>query len=79
VHDVGVALDEHEVFDADAGEFADAANVVAAEVDEHEVFGALFFVGEHLFAEADVFGFVARPGTAAGDGAVFDGALFDAD
>ena len=36
VHDVGVALDEHQVLHLDGAEFADAADVVAAEVDEHE-------------------------------------------
>src|SRR5271155_2087985 len=41
--------------------------------------GALFFVGEHLFAQADIFGFVARTRTATGDRAVFDIALFYAD
>ena len=33
VHDVGVALDEHEAVDLDRAELADAADVVAAEVD----------------------------------------------
>ncbi len=46
VHDVAVAFDRHEVGDFDGAELRDAADIVAGEVDEHEVFGALFGVGE---------------------------------
>ena len=59
MHDVGVALDEHEVFvTLTVPVFADTADVVAAEVDEHDVLGALFFVGEHLALGGEV-GFFA--------------------
>jgi hypothetical protein len=79
VHDVAVALDEHEAVDLDCAVFADAADVVAAEVDEHHVFCALFFVGEHFGLKREVFGFVGAALAGAGDGAVFDFALLDAD
>ena len=72
VHDVAVALDEHEAIDLDGAVFADAAYVVAAEVDEHDVLGALLFVGEHFGFEGAVFGFVGAALAGAGDGAVFD-------
>ena len=54
VHDVGVALDEHEVFDFDGAELGDAADVVAAEVDEHDVLGNFFGVGAEVFFEGAV-------------------------
>ena len=54
VHDVAVALDRHEVDDLDGARRADAAEVVAAEVDEHEVLGALLRVGEQLGGQRGV-------------------------
>ena len=62
MHDVRVALDEHEVLDLDGAEVADAADVVAAEVDEHDVLGELLFVGAQIGFEAAVFGFVGARG-----------------
>src|SRR5205814_6458283 len=58
MHDVRVALDGHQLFHSHAAIFANAAKVVAAQVHEHDVLGALFFVGEHFAFEALVFGFV---------------------
>ena len=40
VHDVRVALGDHEIGEAHGVEFADAADVVAGEIDEHDVLGA---------------------------------------
>src|SRR6267154_1822906 len=48
MHDVRVALDGHQFFNAHAAIFANAAKVVATQVHEHDVLGALFFVGEHF-------------------------------
>ena len=48
VHDVRVVLDLHEAVDLDAAVLADAAEVVAPEVDEHHVLGALLLVGQQL-------------------------------
>ena len=48
VHDVRVGLDGHERVDLDRAVLADAAEVVAAEVDEHHVLGALLLVGEQV-------------------------------
>jgi len=58
---VGVLLDGHEVHDLDAARRADAAEVVAAEVDEHEVLRAFLGVGEELRGEL---GILLRAGTA---------------
>src|SRR3546814_11605395 len=46
VHDVAVALDHHLLGEPDAADVRDAANVVAAEVDQHQVFGDLFRIGD---------------------------------
>src|SRR6185437_1652553 len=70
VHDVRVAFHEHEVADAHGAEVAYAANVIAAEIDEHDVFGALFFVGAQFLLQAQVFGFIFTALTSSGDGAV---------
>ena len=39
------ALDLHQLVDLDGAIFADAAEVVAAKIHEHDVFGAFFFAG----------------------------------
>ena len=54
MHDVGVALDEHQVLHLDAPEVGDAAEVVAAEVDEHDVFGDFFGIGAKVGLEGAV-------------------------
>src|SRR5260370_1823046 len=77
VHDVGKTLDGHELLDFDGAVIADAAEIVAAEIDEHDVLGALFFAAEQLFFEALVFGFVFAAGPSSGDGAVANIAVLD--
>ena len=52
VHDVAVAPHVHELDDVDGAGAADPLQVVAAEVDEHDVLGALLGVGEQLLGEA---------------------------
>ena len=49
------------------------ADVVAAEVDEHDVLGDFLFVGAEVGFEGAVFGFVGGALAGAGDGAVLDG------
>ncbi len=48
VHHVRVGLDGHERLDLDRAVLAHAAEVVAAEVDEHHVLGALLLVGQQV-------------------------------
>ena len=48
VHHVRVGLDGHERLDLDGAVLAHAPEVVAAEVDEHHVLGALLLVGEQV-------------------------------
>src|SRR6202044_1113160 len=40
MHDMRVTLDGHQLFDFDRAVFADAAYVIAAEIDEHDVLGS---------------------------------------
>ena len=65
VHDVAVAAHVHELDDVDGAGPADPLEVVAAEVDEHDVLGALLGVGEQLLGEAHVVlgGLAARAAT----------------
>src|SRR5215472_4912979 len=72
-----VALDGEELFDFYRAVFADAAEIVAAEVHKHDVLGAFFFTGEHFALEALIFGFVLATATRTGDGTVRDVASLD--
>ena len=58
VHDVRVALDLEQLGDAHAAGLADAAEVVARQVDEHQMLGALLLVGLELVRERVVGGAV---------------------
>ena len=55
VHHVRIALDHHLLGHAHAAGLRDAADVVAAEVDQHHVLGALLRVGQQLGGERRVF------------------------
>ena len=48
MHDVAVALDEELVGDLDGADLGDAADIVAAEVEQHQMLGALLRIGEQL-------------------------------
>ena len=52
---MAVALDLHAALDLDRARLAHAAEVVAAEVDEHHMLGAFLRVGEQLALERGVF------------------------
>src|SRR5712692_3713699 len=77
VHDVGKTFDGHELLDLDGAVIADAAEIVAAEIDKHDVLGAFFFTGQQFFFEALVFGFVFAAGPSSGNGAVENIAALD--
>src|ERR1035438_8604985 len=79
VHDVGVTLDEHQVLHLHAAIFGDAADVVAAEVDQHDVLGDFFFIRAQVGFEPAVFHLVSGARAGAGDGTVFDVAAMHAD
>ena len=48
MHDVAVALDEELVGDLDGADLGNAADVVAAEIEQHQMLGALLRVGQEL-------------------------------
>ncbi len=75
MHHVAVGLDLHQLVDRDPAVLAHAPEVVAPQVDEHHVLGALLLVGEQLLGDPAVvlggvaprgrvpaIGLVARPG-----------------
>ena len=72
MHHVRVALDVHQVANFHRAVLADAAEIVAAQVDQHDVFGAFFFVGQHFLFERGVVGFVFAARMGAGDRTVFE-------
>src|SRR5581483_4710308 len=78
VHHVRVAFDEHELVDLHTAELTDAADIIAAKIDEHHVLGALFLVVHHLVGESLVFFLGCAAGACAGDGPVLHFALVDA-
>ena len=48
VHDVAVPLDGHEVDDLNGARGADPTEIVAGQVDEHDVLGPLLWIREHF-------------------------------
>ena len=79
MHDVRVPLDRHEIGHLHGAVIDDAADVVAREVDEHQVLRALFGIGEQELRVAVVLlvGFAAAD--RAGDRADLDLAVHRAD
>ena len=55
VHHVTVMLDRHHVADLHRAEIGDAADVVAAQIDQHHVLGPLLRIGQQLLGQAAVF------------------------
>ena len=55
MHDMAVALDHHQILDFDGPVVANAPEVVAAEIDKHDMFRALLLVSEKLLAEGMIF------------------------
>ena len=54
VHDVRVALERHVLRHAHAADLADPSEIVPAEIDEHDVLGALLLVALQLLAKPQV-------------------------
>ena len=64
VHDVRIPLDLHHVGELHRLVVGDAADVVASQVDQHDVLGALLGVGQQLLGQRAVLGLVAPRGAA---------------
>ena len=54
MHDVRIALDLHVLGDLDAAGDGDAAGVVAPEIEQLQMLGALFRVGQQFVGQAHV-------------------------
>ena len=67
MHHVAVVLDLHHLLDVNAAVLAHPAEVVAAEVDEHHVLGALLLVGEQFLGDPAVLLGCCSARTGAGD------------
>src|SRR5262249_25109514 len=78
VHDVAVPLDDHQIFDLHGAKIAGAANVIAREIDQHDVFGAFLWIGQQFLFQGEVFfrRFAAAP--RAGNRTNFDFAILAA-
>jgi hypothetical protein len=79
VHHVAVVLDGHEALDRHRAVFAHPPQVVAPEVDEHDVLGALLLVGEQLGGQSRVLLEVRAARARAGDRPGRDPAARDGD
>ena len=55
MHHLAVALDEELVGDFDGADFRDAADIVAAEIEQHQMLGALFGIGQQFGFQRLVF------------------------
>ena len=59
MHHVRVALDKHQLLDVHRTVFRNAAQIVAAQVDQHDVLGALLRIGGQFGFQCGVFLFIA--------------------
>ena len=57
MHDVRVTFDEHEIFDTNGSVLGDSPQIIAAKIDEHDVFRSLFLIVAELFCIFFVFCF----------------------
>lgn len=65
--DVTVTLDAQELGDRDASGQADAAEIVAHQIDQHHVFGALLGMGSKLTHQAGIFRGILGTSSGAGN------------
>ena len=69
MHDMGVALDGEALGDTDRTGLGDAADVVPAQVEEHQMFRAFLLIGEQFHGQRLVFFDAGAAPARAGDGA----------
>jgi hypothetical protein len=60
---MGIFFNFHEVADDDGPRLANAADIIPPEIDQHNMFGALFFILSQFLLKPGVFSgvFAARP------------------
>ena len=79
MHHVRVALDHHVFRQADGARSGDAADIVAAQVDEHEMLGDFLGVGEQFRLHGAVLGLAAPAAPRTRDRSHRDAPLLGAD
>ena len=67
MHHVRVALDDRVIRHLDATWDADSAEVITSEVDQHQMFGAFFGVGQEFDFESAIGGFICSARAGAGN------------
>ena len=71
MHHVGIALHIHQVFHLHRTILAHPAEIIATQINQHHVLGALLLIVPHLLFKAQVFGLVAPARVRARDGPIF--------
>src|SRR5262249_17873816 len=67
VHHVTVSLNHHLLGDFDAPEFRNSPEIVAAQIDQHHMLSALFWIGNQLARELIVFGCIFSAAISSGN------------
>ncbi len=75
MHDVGIVFEEELVGDLHRAGLGDAADIVAPEVEEHEVLGQFLGIGEEFCGQLGIAGRRRAALAGAGDGADGDVAI----
>ena len=69
MHDVGVVLDIHLIGDPDRAHLGHPADVVAPQIEEHQVLGQLLGIGQQILGQGFVLGRVLAAPAGPGEGA----------
>ena len=69
MHNMGVTLHDHQIRNLNRSDFRHPSEVVAPQIDQHQVFGSFFLIGKKFVGQRAVLllDFTSGPGT--GDGA----------
>ncbi len=69
---VRITFHVHQIVDFDRSIIGDSTEIVATEIDQHHVFGDLFFIRLQIFAQHPVFGFRSAALSGARDRAIVE-------
>lgn len=58
MHDVTETLDHKPFCDMDGTRLADTPHVITAEVNQHQMLGAFFFIRQQILLQPQIFGFI---------------------
>ena len=73
MNDVRIAFDRHEFVDFNSADLGHATDIITAQVDEHDMFGALFGIGQQIGFKLAFFFRRGATAARAGDGAQLNG------